>query len=125
MVKRSSSTSRTKVISGDDVGDYDRTDSFSLDFWIRFADVYENATVLNHNQHIRFAGMGYTLDVENNHLRFDVQHTRDNKLSVITEEAVAPGDWSHITVTYDGSSQASGITLYLDGVPMTVKDPGR
>ncbi len=112
---------QNKGYFGDDVGDYDRTDSFSLDFWIRFADVYENATVLNHNQHIRFAGMGYTLDLENNHLRFDVQHTRDNKLSVITEEAVAPGDWSHITVTYDGSSQASGITLYLDGVPMTVK----
>jgi len=111
---------QNKGYFGDDVGDYDRTDPFTLDFWIRFADVYKNATVLNHNQHIRFAGMGYTLDVENNHLRFDIQHTRDNKLSVITEEAVSPGAWSHITVAYDGSSRASGITLYLDGQPMMV-----
>ena len=112
---------QNKGYFGEEVGDYDRTDAFSLDFWIRFADVYENATVLNHNQHIRFAGMGYTLDVENNHLRFDIQHTRDNKISVITSEAVTPGDWSHITVTYDGSSQAQGVTLFLDGMPMEVE----
>ncbi len=112
---------QNKGYFGGDVGDYDRTDAFSLDFWIQFAQIYETATVLNHNQHIRFAGMGYTLDVENNHLRFDIQHTRDNKISVITLEPVAPGDWSHITVTYDGSSQAQGIRLYLNGSPMEVE----
>ena len=111
---------QNKGYFGSDVGDYDRTDAFSLDFWIQFAEVYETATVLNHNQHIRFAGMGYTLDVENNHLRFDIQHTRDNKISVISREAVAPQDWSHITVTYDGSSQAQGIRLYLNGRAMAV-----
>ena len=88
---------QNKGYFGADVGDYDRTDAFSLDFWIQFAGLYETATVLNHNQHIRFAGMGYTLDVENNHLRFDIQHTRDNKISVISREAVAPQDWSHIS----------------------------
>ncbi len=112
---------QNKGYFGEDVGDFDRTDAFSLDFWIQFAQVYETATVLNHNQHIRFAGMGYTLDVENNHLRFDIQHTRDNKISVLSRQPVAPGQWSHITVTYDGSSRARGIRLYLNGSPMEVE----
>lgn len=112
---------QNKGYFGGDVGDYDRTDAFTLDFWIRFADVYEVATVLNHNQHIRFASNGYTLDVEDNHLRFDMVHTPDNKLSVITEEAVAPGAWNHVTVTYDGSSKASGIKLYLNAQSLAVR----
>jgi hypothetical protein len=112
---------QNKGYFGGDVGDYDRTDAFTLDFWIRFDSVYDVATVLNHNQHIRFASNGYTLDVENNHLRFDMVHTPDNKISVISEEAVAPGAWRHITVSYDGSSTAAGIKLYLDAEPLAVR----
>lgn len=112
---------QNKGYFGGDVGDFDRTDAFTLDFWIRFGDTYDRATVLNHNQHIRFAAMGYSLDVENNHLRFDMTHTPDNRLSVITEDSIAPGDWHHITVTYDGSSTAAGIGLWLDARPLGVQ----
>lgn len=112
---------QNKGYFGGDVGDYDRTDAFTLDFWIRFDAVYEVATVLNHNQHIRFASNGYTLEVENNQLRFDLVHTPDNKLSVISEQAVAPGAWNHVTVTYDGSSKAAGIKLYLNAEPLALR----
>lgn len=112
---------QNKGYFGGDVGDYDRTDAFSLDFWIRFDRVYDTATAINHNQHIRFAANGYALDVENNRLRFNMQHTPDNRLSVMTDEAVAPGEWRHITVTYDGSSTAAGINIYLDAQPMSLQ----
>ncbi len=112
---------QNKGYFGGDVGDYDRTDPFSLDFWIRFDRVYDIATVINHNQHIRFAANGYALDVKDNRLKFNLQHTPDNKISVITDEAVAPGEWHHITVTYDGSSRAAGVGIYLDAEPMTVQ----
>ena len=112
---------QNKGYFGGAVGDYDRTDPFSLDFWIRLDRVYDIATVINHNQHIRFAANGYALDVAENHLKFNLQHTPDNKISVITDEAVAPGEWHHITVTYDGSSRAAGVGIYLDAQPMTVQ----
>lgn len=112
---------QNKGYFGGDVGDYDRTDAFSLDFRIRFAQIYEVATVLNHNQHIRFASNGYALDVENNHLRFDLVHSPDNKLSVRATTAIAPGEWRHVTVTYDGSSRAAGIKLYLDAQPLELE----
>jgi len=112
---------QNKGYFGGAVGDYDRTDPFSLDFWIRLDRVYDIATVINHNQHIRFAANGYALDVADNHLKFNLQHTPDNKISVITDEAVAPGEWHHITVTYDGSSRAAGVGIYLDAQPMTVQ----
>jgi hypothetical protein len=112
---------QNKGYFGDDVGDYDRTDAFSLDFWIRLNEIYDVATVLNHNQHIRFASNGYTLDLEQNHLRFDMVHTPNNMISVITNEVVPAEEWSHISVTYDGSSKAAGIHLYLNGEPLTLK----
>jgi len=112
---------QNKGYFGGDVGDYDRTDAFSLDFWIRLNEIYDTATVLNHNQHIRFAANGYTLDVDHNRLRFDMVHTPNNKLSVISEDAVPPGEWSHIAVTYDGSSKAAGIHLYLNGEALALQ----
>ncbi len=112
---------QNKGYFGGDVGDYDRTDAFSLDFWIRLNEIYDVATVLNHNQHIRFASNGYTLDLEQNRLRFDMLHTPNNLLSVISEEVIPPGEWSHITATYDGSSKAAGIHLYLNGEPLTLQ----
>ncbi|MCP5144623.1 MAG: DUF1553 domain-containing protein [Gammaproteobacteria bacterium] len=112
---------QNKGFMGGDVGDYDRTDPFSLDFWVNLHEVYDDATIINHNQHARFSSMGYTLDVEKNHLRFDMVHTPSNLFSVIADEPVPVGQWSHITVTYDGSSTAAGVKLYLNGKPLQVK----
>jgi hypothetical protein len=48
-----------------------------------------------------------------------------NALRVQAKEKVPVGEWSHLTVSYDGSSKASGVRIYLNGQEMelvTIKD---
>jgi hypothetical protein len=39
----------------------------------------------------------------------------DDALKVWTEQSVPFGKWSHIAATYDGSSKAAGVALYING----------
>ena len=104
-----------------DVGDYDRADAFSIDFWLYVGGVYEDATILNHNQHLRFARTGYSLDFRKNALVFSMVHSPSNMFSVSSTETLKKGEWAHLTVVYDGSSRAEGLAIYKDGKPLELK----
>jgi hypothetical protein len=99
-----------------DVGYFERTQPFSLDFWVLPGQEYENSTVLNHRENDNSGGAGYTLQLENKKLRFDIMHSRaGNMLRVRTVPDLPVKRWSHVTVTYDGSSRARGMAVYIDG----------
>jgi hypothetical protein len=102
------------------VGDFDRTHPFSLDLWIRAAKVYDDSMILNNRENDFFGNAGYQLNLEKNHLRFDLMHSRaGNRIVVLTKETVPVDAWTHLTVTYDGGSKANGVSLYIDGVRAT------
>ena len=63
-------------ILGDGIGDYERTQAFSLDLWVLPNQVYDDATVFNHREDNNTGNAGYQLQLDQNHLRFDVQHSR-------------------------------------------------
>ena len=44
-----------------------------------------------------------------------------NAIKIVSEPAFTPGAWSHFCLTYDGSSKASGLRLYVNGMPVGVK----
>jgi len=104
------------------VGWYERNQDFSVDLWIkpRAGAPYKDATVFNHQDHTIWTGdAGYTLNLEDNHLRFDVIHmSPSNMVSVKAVQPVDAGQWTHVTVTYDGSSRAGGVKLYVNGLPV-------
>ena len=99
-----------------DVGRYERTQEFSLDLWIKLRErePYDFVEVL-YNQ--GFSGSsGYELALEQNRLQFNLVHQAPyNMLSIQTASALPAGKWIHVSATYDGSSRAAGLKLYLDG----------
>ena len=104
-----------------DVGLFERTQPFSLDLWVLAAQVYEDSMVLNHRENDNSGNAGYQLDLEKNRLRFDLMHSRaGNRIRVLTRQPIAVKTWTHVTATYDGSSRASGVALYVNGVPADV-----
>jgi mono/diheme cytochrome c family protein len=115
-------TDTNRGFLGEDVGYFERTQPFSLDFWVLPGQEYENSTVLNHRENDNNGGAGYTLQLEQqNHLRFDIMHSRaGNMLRVLTEQTLPVKKWTHVTVTYDGSSRAAGMQVYLNGVKAPV-----
>ena len=112
-------TADNKGFLGADVGYFERSDAFSIDLWIYVPDNrdFTDATIFNHRDHGVFVSdTGYTLNIEGEHLRFDLIHlSPNNMISVYAGDPVPRGAWSHVTVTYDGSSSARGVGLYLNG----------
>lgn len=73
---------------------------------------------------------------DSNHLRgFDIMIRKgklsvhlihkwnSNAIQVITDAGIRTGRWQHLLVTYDGSSTAAGVRIYLNGEPQTTSVP--
>ncbi len=111
---------------GRDVGYYDRTDAFTLDFWFYAAAAYDNVPVINHLAEQNSGRTGYRLTIDDGKLWASLAHSPPaNMIAIETEDSLPVGEWTHITLTYDGSSRATGLRLYLNGTPAatrTVRD---
>jgi hypothetical protein len=101
---------------GEKVGWFGRDDAFSVDFWIYPDTVYEESNIFTHCEDRRLGLKGYSLFVRDNRLQFIMAHSwPQNSIQVISKEALPVKSWSRVTLTYDGSSRADGVSLYLNG----------
>jgi hypothetical protein len=100
----------------DNVGRFDHPESFSLDLWVYADKSYDEAALINHNDHLRYGSGGWTVDLEQNRVKVQLVHAypRD-QLTVVTTAALPQKAWTHLAVTYDGSASASGVAVYLNG----------
>ena len=90
----------------------ERTNAFSFGAWVKFDA--KNGTVLSKMEPgPGYRGFDLLYDGKLNvHL---VSKWPDNGLKIKTKEAVPQGQWMHVLATYDGSSKAAGIKLYING----------
>jgi hypothetical protein len=103
---------------------FHRADSFSLGLWVRPpARHAERAVVVHHSKAPIDAGSrGYELLLEGGRPAFGLHHMwPGNSVKVRAKAPIPAGQWSHITVTYDGSSRAAGVRLYVNGQPVEVE----
>jgi len=107
---------------GRDVGYFDRQDPFTLDFWFYVAAEYDNVPVLNHLSEQNSGRTGYRLTIRDGKLWASLAHSPPaNMIAIETTERLPVGEWSHITLAYDGSSRAAGLALYLNGAPAATR----
>jgi hypothetical protein len=101
---------------GKKVGWYERTDSFSLQFWVYPETVYEDVNVIRHCEDLRLGLKGYTFKLKENKPSFVMSHSwPQNALEVTGINALPKKEWSQITITYNGSSKANGVSIYING----------
>ncbi|MCZ6599075.1 MAG: DUF1553 domain-containing protein [Planctomycetota bacterium] len=105
------------------VGELRRWDPFSLSLWIRVSELTDRAVVLHRSRAWTDAGScGYQLLLEDGRPSFSLIHFwPGDAIRVRTREGIPAGEWTHVAVTYDGSSRAAGLTLYVDGAPAAVE----
>ncbi len=98
-----------------DVGDFDRDQSFSYGAWVKPARAGLGGAILarmDEGEKYR----GWDLWLEGGKVGAHIIHEWEgNALKVVSDADLKPGVWSHVLVTYDGSSKASGIKVYVDG----------
>lgn len=100
-----------------------RGDAFSFSLWIRPGDaVAERAVVFHRSMAYTDAGSrGYELVLEEGRVAFALhRHWPGSSLKVVSLGTVQPGAWTHVVVTYDGSSRAAGARIFLNGEPAAV-----
>ncbi|HEY7310769.1 MAG TPA: DUF1553 domain-containing protein [Gemmataceae bacterium] len=101
------------------LGHFSRVDPFSLSLWLRTPSHAPRFVVAHHSKAPIDAGSrGYELLLENGRVAVALHHMWPrNSLKVVTKTAIPIGAWTHVTATYDGSSRAAGVRIYLDGAP--------
>lgn len=98
-------------------GNFGRHEPFSVSLWLETPDVKERAVVFHRSRAwTDAASRGYELLIEDGKLKWSLIHFwPGNAISIKTTEPVQVQKWTHVVVTYDGSSRASGLQIYVDG----------
>jgi hypothetical protein len=98
-----------------DVANFGYFDKFTLAAWVRPDDV-SRGTIVSRMEDVP-EGAGYSVRLADGRVEVDlVKRWLDDAIRVRTAQPViAPGRWSHVAVTYDGSRLAAGIQIAVDG----------
>jgi hypothetical protein len=99
---------------------FGRTDPFSIAIRLMPTERQPRAVVLHQSRAWTDAGSrGYELTLDDGRPFFGLIHFwPGNAIAVRARRALPLNAWSRLTVTYDGSSRAAGIRMYLDGAPL-------
>ena len=101
--------------------DFERTQPFTLSAWIKTTNnapmsiiSKEDNSQRDKGYQIQFGNFGYLfMHVMNTYSSNGIEVRSANQFNYYD------GQWHHVTGTYDGSSQGSGVKLYWDGKPIT------
>lgn len=102
-----------------DVIDFERTDTYTLAAWISTTMTAPGAIIAKMN--IANNYNGYDMILESGSIEAHlINNWPSNAIKVEASTIVNDGEWHHIAVTYDGSSTANGLKIYIDGNPETI-----
>lgn len=109
-------------LTGDDavrlkLGNFTRNQPFSISCWLSTPDEKERAVVFHRSRAwTDAASRGYELLLEEGRLKWSLIHYwPGNAISIQALETMPTETWTHVTVTYDGSSRADGLRLFVNG----------
>ncbi len=102
------------------LGDFERQEKFSTAAWIQLASS-DASTVLSRIDETN-AYRGYDVIMEGGKVAAHfVDHWPGRAFKVVSKDAISLNEWHHIVVTYDGSSKASGVNIFIDGKQQTLE----
>lgn len=98
------------------VGNFERYEPFAYSLWVKLPKTYDETAILHRSDPRRYGFQGYDLSLSKNKLNVRLMHAfPHDAISVLTTEALDTLNWHHVAVSYDGSSKASGIQIYVNG----------
>lgn len=98
---------------GADAGNFDKDKPFAFAVWVNPAS-QGGAAISKMDSPHDYRGWDLFL-AENRPAVHLISKWPSDALKVISKSTLPMNRWSHVTVTYDGSSKASGLHIYVDG----------
>jgi hypothetical protein len=98
-----------------EAGDFERDQPFSCGAWVQLPRRDRGGSIVarmdDTSDH-----RGWDLWIESERLAAHVINTwPDDALKVVTRDPLPVDRWNHLFITYDGSSKASGLKIYVNG----------
>jgi hypothetical protein len=99
------------------VGHFTRADPFSFSLWLQTPSHAPRMVVLHHSRAWMDAGSrGYELVLEEGKVAVGLHHMwPGSSIKVRSQVALPTNEWVHVAFTYDGSSRASGVKVFING----------
>jgi hypothetical protein len=112
-----------EIKAPDEAAFFDRHQPFSLATWMRIDKKGTAGPLIARSGSFANGYRGYLIKVEaDGTLTAALHHVApDDSIEIRTTDAIAPGEWRHLSLTYDGSSRAPGLRLFLDGRPLATR----
>jgi hypothetical protein len=102
-----------------DAGDFERTQAFSAGAWVKLPRNLASGAILGRMDE-GAEHRGWDLWVQGNQFGTHIIHKwPDDALKVVTGTPIKANEWTHVFISYDGSSKVSGVQLYVNGVLQT------
>lgn len=100
------------------VGNFDRHQPFTVSTWMKVPKAYERAVVFHRSKAwTDAASRGYELLIQDGKFSAALIHFwPGNALGIRCTEPIPLNQWIHVTMAYDGTNSADGLSIWLDGV---------
>lgn len=98
-------------------GVFGRNDAFTVSLWAHIPADLENGNIFHKGDGaILYNWRGYHLRIVDNKLELMMAHTApNNAITEITKNGFPRDEWVHFAMTYDGSSKADGLKVFVNG----------
>ena len=98
---------------------FERNEPFSLSVWVRLDKAGVHGPLVTRSGGVMNGNRGYEIILHpDGHLTAGLHHVfPDNSIEIATRTPLPAGEWQQLGLTYDGSSRASGLRLFVNGVP--------
>jgi hypothetical protein len=101
-------------------GIFSRSEPFSVSIWISVPKSLTDGAIFHKGSGaVLYNWRGYHLSLKNNRLELLMAHTAPyNAITKVTEQDIPRDQWINLVMTYDGSSKAQGLKVFLNGLEM-------
>jgi cytochrome c553 len=111
------------AIAVSEAGDFEKDQPFTCSAWVRLPATNQNGAIV-----ARMEGgpgfRGWDLWVENGRVGSHiVRRWPNDALKVITKSMLEANQWTHVTMTYDGSRTTGGLRIYFNGAVQETESP--
>jgi len=102
----------TSPVTLGDIGAFDYQNSITWSLWVK---AESDGTLMARKKPPQDT-QGYTLGILNGQVYVTlVNRWLDDCIRLTSEEVLPFNEWHHVAMTYDGSRQAAGVSVYIDG----------
>ena len=104
-----------------DLGRFEATEAFSVGLWVYPEKQGEHQTLIGNsgNKNNFWRGWELTLDTSNQVSVKFIHSLPHNYFHKQSEMSLPLKEWTHVLFTYDGTSRAEGLNLYINGKKVT------